>query len=226
MSICIIPARSGSKRIKDKNIKLFFGKPLIYYSIKLALKTKLFKRVLVSTDSKKIAKVAKGYGAEVPFLRSKKNSNDKAPIHEVLKETIKNLGLKSQFVVCLYPTAPLLKALDLKRGLRKAKKNYDQVIAISKFQSPIQRAFRVYNKKYIKFINPKYKYYRSQDLENRYFDTGTFAIYKTNIIKNYIKKKNLKIGFIEIDKLSAIDINEKEDFEYAKMLFKLKKYVK
>ena len=110
--------------------------------------------------------------------------------------------------------------------MSKAKKNYDQIVAISKFQSPIQRAFKIYNNKYIKFINPKYKFYRSQDLENRYFDTGTFGIYKTSIIKNYTKFKNLKIGFVEIDKLSAIDINEKEDFEYAKMLFRLKKNVK
>ena len=68
MNIAIIPARAGSKRIKNKNIKSFFGKPLIFYSIKLALKSKLFDKVIVSTDSKKIAKIAKTFGAEVPFL--------------------------------------------------------------------------------------------------------------------------------------------------------------
>ena len=72
MITCIIPARSGSKRIKNKNIKKFFGKPLIYYSIKLALKNKKFNKVIVSTDSKKIARIAKKLGASVPFLRSKK----------------------------------------------------------------------------------------------------------------------------------------------------------
>ena len=71
MNIAIIPARSGSKRIKNKNIKLFFGKPLLFYSIQIALKSKLFDRVIVSTDSKKIAKLAKSFGAEAPFLRQK-----------------------------------------------------------------------------------------------------------------------------------------------------------
>ena len=70
--ICIIPARKGSKRIKNKNIINFFGKPLIYYSIKAALKSKIFSKIIVSTDCKKIANISKKYGAEVPFLRNKK----------------------------------------------------------------------------------------------------------------------------------------------------------
>ena len=75
MITCIIPARSGSKRIKNKNLKIFFGQPLIYYSIKLALKSKIFSDVIVSTDSKRIARIAKKLGASVPFFRSKKNSS-------------------------------------------------------------------------------------------------------------------------------------------------------
>ena len=72
MSICIIPARSKSVRIKNKNIINFFEKPIIAYAIDVAKKSKLFKKIIVSTDSKKIAKIAINYGAEVPFLRSKK----------------------------------------------------------------------------------------------------------------------------------------------------------
>ena len=68
MKICLIPARSGSKRIKNKNIKNFFGKPLIAFAIQLAIKSKLFDKVIVSTDSNKIAKISKKYGATVPFL--------------------------------------------------------------------------------------------------------------------------------------------------------------
>ena len=71
MNIAIIAARSGSKRIKNKNIKLFNGKPIIYYSIKAALKSRCFERVVVSTDSKRIAKIAIKFGAEVPFIRTK-----------------------------------------------------------------------------------------------------------------------------------------------------------
>ena len=75
--IAVIPARGGSKRIKNKNIKLFFGKPMIAWTIIAAKKAKVFKRILVSTDNIKIAKIAKKYGAEVPFLRPKKLAGDK-----------------------------------------------------------------------------------------------------------------------------------------------------
>ena len=70
MNIAIIPARSGSKRIKNKNIKKFHGKPIIAWSILEALKAKVFDKVIVSTDSEKIAKIARNYGAVTPFLRS------------------------------------------------------------------------------------------------------------------------------------------------------------
>ena len=89
--ICIIAAREGSKRIKNKNIINFFGKPLISYPIRVAIQSKLFEKVVVSTDSPKIAKIAKKYGAETPFLRKKKLSDDKTGLKEVIKDTIKNL---------------------------------------------------------------------------------------------------------------------------------------
>ena len=223
MNICIIPARSGSKRIKNKNIKRFFGKPLIYYSIKLALKSKIFNQVIVSTDSKRIAKIATELGATVPYLRSKKNSNDRATINDVLKEVILKLRIKEKFVFCIYPTAPLLKVQDLKKGLKKINQRYDQIVAISEYASPIQRAFKKIGKSFVKYIDTKYKFYRSQDLEKTYFDTGTFAIYKTNTILKYKKIKSPKIGYVEIDKYSAIDINDDSDFKYAKLIFNLKK---
>ena len=75
--ICIIPARKGSKRIKNKNIKIFFGKPIIYYSIRTAINSKLFNEVHVSTDSKKIQKISIKYGAKSESLRERSLSNDK-----------------------------------------------------------------------------------------------------------------------------------------------------
>jgi len=120
-SICIIPARGGSKRIKNKNIKIFFGKPLIYYSIKAPVKSNLFDKVVVSTDSKKIANMAIKYGAEVPFLRSKKLSSDKATTDLVLLDAINLLKSKNYKIhACIYPTAPLIKEIDL----IKAHKNF------------------------------------------------------------------------------------------------------
>ena len=83
MNIAIIPARSGSKRIKNKNIKRFCKKPIIYWSIKAAIKSKVFKKIYVSTDSKKIANLSKKFGAEVPFLRSKKLSIQVLRLHSI-----------------------------------------------------------------------------------------------------------------------------------------------
>ena len=104
MNIAIIPARGGSKRIPKKNIKKFLGKPIISYSIEAALKSKLFKKVIVSTDSEEIANIAAEYGAEVPFLRNKKLSSDQAPLYKVLQDVVKRIKTKEKFIFCLFPT--------------------------------------------------------------------------------------------------------------------------
>jgi dihydropteroate synthase len=87
-NLAIIPARGGSKRIPRKNIKLFLGKPIIYYSIRAAINSELFDEVMVSTDDSEIAKIAIQYGATVPFMRSEKTSNDFATTFDVVEEVI------------------------------------------------------------------------------------------------------------------------------------------
>src|SRR5690606_6244739 len=96
-SICIIPARGGSKRIPRKNIRDFLGKPIIAYSIETALKSKLFNEVMVSTDDEEIRSIALDYGAKVPFLRSRKNSSDFASTTDVLKEVITQYAHNGEF---------------------------------------------------------------------------------------------------------------------------------
>ena len=117
--IAVIPARGGSKRIPLKNIKEFNGAPLISYSIKAALESKLFDKVVVSTDDEKIASVAKSFGAEVPFLRDKSLADDFTGTFAVVKDAY--LKLKDSFssldtVCCIYATAPLLKAKHLQEA--------------------------------------------------------------------------------------------------------------
>ena len=102
MSICIIPARSKSVRIKNKNIINFFGKPIIAYAIDVAKESKLFKRIIVSTDSKKIAKIAIKYGAEVPFLRSKKLSDNYTTTTDVIIDSIKKISSKFNKLVMVF----------------------------------------------------------------------------------------------------------------------------
>ncbi len=218
--ICIITARANSKRLKNKNIKIFFGKPIISYPIKVAQKSKIFSRVIVTTDSAKIAKISNKYGAETPFLREKKLADDFATTREVMKDAIKNIGSeKIDYHFCIYPTAVLIKEKDLIKAFKIMRKNnYDNLIAVSNYDFNPLRALYFKNKSEIDYYWKKFRNSRSQDLPYLFHDTGSFSIFKTSsIIKN---KKKLKLGCYFLDRLRAIDIDNKEDFEFAKVLFK------
>ena len=122
--IAIIPARGGSKRIPKKNIKLFHGKPLIAYSIEVAIKSKLFSKVIVSTDDEEIAKIARSYGADVPFLRPKELSDDFTGTGAVVNHAIEFLkaqGEKIDFICTIYATAPFLQEKYLIEAYEKLK---------------------------------------------------------------------------------------------------------
>ena len=193
MNIGIILARAGSKRIKNKNIKYFFGKPLIYYSIKKAIKSKLFKKIYVSTDSKKIKNIAEKYGATVNNLRPKNYSSDKASTQSVLKYEIKNIKnkikQKNLNVCCIYSTAPLLKASNLRQGLKMLNKNKNHFIFPAvKFSKSVQRAFVRNSKKTVSFLLPQYRYTNSQNLSDCYYDAGQFywATSKTWLNKPFL----------------------------------------
>lgn len=118
-NIAIIPARSGSKGLKDKNIKELLGKPLIAYSIEAAIKSELFDEVMVSTDSEEYAKVAKKWGASVPFLRSAETASDSASSWDTVREVLagyKSLGKEFDTVCLLQPTSPLRTYEDVKNA--------------------------------------------------------------------------------------------------------------
>jgi len=121
MNIVIIPARKLSKRIKNKNIINFFGKPIIAHTIKLIHNTNLFDKIIVSSDSKKILDVAKKYGAET-IIRSKKLSSDKVPIFRVIKNVLKNLNYKVDNVCCLLPTSIFIKKKYIYESFKILKK--------------------------------------------------------------------------------------------------------
>lgn len=115
-NLAIIPARSGSKGLKDKNVKLLNGVPLIGYSIDVAMSTGIFEEVMVSTDSEQYADIAKKCGANVPFLRSERNSTDAASSWDVVREIIENYrkqGREFDTVCLLQPTSPLRISQDI-----------------------------------------------------------------------------------------------------------------
>ena len=128
-NIAVITARAGSKRIKNKNLLNFFGKPIIAYSILAAKKTNIFDEVYVSTDSKKIEKISKKFGAKVPFLREKNLSDDLTGTHSVVSGFLKKIDLRNvENICCLYPTAPLMKHTDIIKGFKILKKNQKNYI--------------------------------------------------------------------------------------------------
>ena len=226
-NICIIPARSGSKRIKNKNLKIFFKKPLIYWSIAAATESKLFKKIIVSTDNKKIARYARKFGAEVPFFRSKKNSSDTATVHSVVIETIEKLlklGINLDNICCLLPTAVLIDKKHLKQSFDVFKKKQNKfLIGISKFSSPPQKGFLLKSKFNLSLYDKKKLFNKTQDYENIYFDAGQLYWGK---FRNYLKNrdfrkiyfKNKSAGFV-INQNEIQDIDDLDDLELAKIKF-------
>lgn len=218
-NLAIIPARSGSKRIKNKNIKLFLNKPIIAYSIETAFGSGLFDKIMVSTDSEKIAVVAKKYGADVPFYRSNKSSNDYAPLNDVVKEVIyeyKKRGEIFDYACLILPTAPLITIKNLKKGLEILRNsNFNSVRPIVKFGFPIQRAFKLLSNNEVIPAFPEEFPKRSQDLEPRFHDSGQFYWFKGD--KNISKNK----GGFEISEMEMQDIDNETDWKLAELKYKI-----
>jgi len=223
-AICIIPARGGSKRIPRKNIKDFLGKPLIAYSIETALKSELFEKVVISTDDEEIAKIAKEYGAEVPFLRPKELADDFTSSGAAVNHTLQELqkeGESYDFLCIIYATAPLLQIQYLKEGLEKLKQNPDAYMAFSvtSMPFPIQRTFKITKDNRCEMFTPEYFSYRSQDLEEAYQDAGQF--YWKNL---HNKPTDIPFGKssipIVLPRKFVQDIDTPEDWERAEMLYK------
>ena len=223
MNIAIIPARGGSERIKNKNIKIFKGKPIIYYSIKAAINADIFDKIIVSTDSKKIKKIANKFGAETPFTRPRFLSGNFVSTVEVVSHAVKWVEKnykKPKYVCCIYPTAPLIMSSDLIKSYKRIlSKKIDFVFSASKFTYPVQRGFYLNNNDSIKMINKKNYLKRSQDLEETYHDAGQFywGHYLSWIKKKKIFDKNSSIQLIP--RLRVQDIDNIEDWNIAEKLY-------
>ena len=222
MKVAIIPARIGSKRIPKKNIKNFCGKPIIYWAIKAAKKSKIFDKIIVSTDDKKTALLAKRYKAEVPFLRPHKLADDKTNTMEVIVHAIqwlKKNNLDPQFICCIYATAALIKPKDIIKGFNKIKeRKWNYVFSATNFSSPISRAFKKDSLGRVKMYNSKNYYSRSQDLIKSYHDAGQFYWARTN---TWLKSKPIfgkSSTIINIPNSRVHDINTDEDWKFAEKI--------
>ena len=224
MNIAIISARGGSKRIPRKNIKDFLGKPIIAYSIETAIKSNKFDTIMVSTDDNEIAEIAVKYGAEVPFLRSSKNSDDNASTIDVIEEVLINyekLGIHFKNACCIYPTAPLIKPQSLIESYDiMSKNNFTSVYPVCQFSYPIQRSLLISNNK-INMLWPENINKRSQDLQTTYHDAGQFYWID---IEFFLKEKKIlsnNTGAIILSELDVQDIDNETDWKLAELKYKL-----
>jgi len=224
-SIAIIPARGGSKRIPGKNIKSFFGKPIIAYSIDAALNCNLFSRVIVSTDDMEIAKVAEGYGATVPFYRSKLTSDDFTPlgaaIVEVLEQYSAHFDEFPEVVATILPTAPFLTAENLKLAHQEfVEKRADSLLSVSECSSSVYRSFYLNDKGAIEFNFPSFSSVRSQDLPKTFNDAGQFYYTKSNVLKETGKLSGGRNSLFVIPDQLVQDIDTIEDWDKAEKKYK------
>lgn len=224
-NIAIIPARSGSKGLKDKNIKLLNGKPLLVYSIEAALKSKCFDVVFVSTDSKKYADIARKYGAEVPFLRSKKNSSDKSNAWDVIREVLekyKKLGKQFDTFTYLQPTSPLRTSNDIKKSYKLYKDlKANSIVSVCEADTnPLYCYHLPKNNLLSKVLNVENENKRRQDADKYYTMNG--AIYLSNV-SNFLKTNDIyknKCYAYVMDKKTSIDIDDELDFKLVESIVK------
>ena len=222
--LAIIPARGGSKRIIEKNIKFFLGKPIIAYAIQNAINSKLFDEVMVSTNDKKISQIALNYGAKVPFFRTEKNSGDHSTTFEVIEEVINSyhqLGRKFEFACCIYPCTPLLSIKKINEGLSLLlNKKLDCVFPIVRYGFPIQRAVRIKNM-LVEMIDPEHLVSRSQDLEVTFHDAGQFYFFKISSLLSKKKLLTSNTGYIELSEIETQDIDNLVDWTMTELKYKM-----
>lgn len=220
--LCIITARGGSKRIPKKNIKDFCGQPIIAYSIKAALDSKLFDEVMVSTDSEEIADIAKKFGAVIPFMRSERNSDDHSTTADVLLEVVasyRSCGKEFDYICCIYPTAPFVTAGKLRQAFEKmGSQRADAIIPVVKFSFPPQRCF-IKKDGRILYKWPEYMFTRSQDLEPYYHDAGQFYLIKTSVLESDKTLVPVNTISLEMDEMEVQDIDNITDWKLAELKY-------
>lgn len=224
MRLVIIPARSGSTRIKDKNITDFLGKPMISYPLEAVRKSGVFNKIHVSTDSEMYVDVVKDLGFETDFLRAPELGENSVGIADVLRWVVGEYERRGETVteVCsLMATAPLVEAEDLIR-LREVYMLYGgtrPVLAVTSFPAPIEQSLKITDEGYMQAVYPDKFHLHSQNLMKAYQDAGSIF---------YIGRDQLMAGGVEaysecypliLAREKVIDIDEYEDLAVAEALY-------
>jgi N-acylneuraminate cytidylyltransferase len=224
--IAIITARGGSKRIPKKNIKPFFGKPMLSYAINACKESGIFSEIMVSTDDMEIAETARRYGANVPFMRSEKTSSDYAITYDVLEEVVtmyKEMEKEFRYVCCVYPCVPFLNVDTLKKAYQQfISSKADALQPVCKYPVPVEWAMKIEND--ILLPNDRNaQLIRSQDLTPKYFDVGMFYFCKTDVM---LKEKTLApkntLAYI-MNENEIQDIDTVDDWNMAEIKYQILK---
>lgn len=222
MRIAVLPARGGSKRIPQKNIREFCGQPVIAYAIQTARKSGLFDHVVVSTDDEAIKRVALECGAEVPFIRPANLADDHAATVPVIAHAInacQGIGWQVDAVCCIYPATPFMLESDLATGLATLENNVDSyVFPITAFPAAPQRALRRLPGGLVEPFYSEFVATRTQDLEPSFYDAGQFYWASTN---TWIEEKIIHqhgLGIV-IPSWRVIDIDTEEDWQRAERIY-------
>lgn len=220
-TLVIIPARKNSKRLKNKNIKLFYGKPIFYWPIFFLKKIYKKKNIFISTDCEKITRLSEKIGIQVPFVRPRKLSSDYAKTLDVIRHTcsflIKKHNKEFKYILVVYPTSLFLKYSIIKKAYKLLKKNVLTVFSAKRYNHPIERSFSIKNNK-IKFFKSNKILSRTQDLKIRFHDAGQFYLLEAinlNKISGLLTENSL---FVEYDDL-VCDIDNNQNFKHAKKIF-------
>lgn len=216
MALCVIPARSGSKRIPNKNIKNFFGKPMIAWAIGLAYESGCFDEVVVSTDTLEIKDIAEKFGAQVPFLRPKHLADDYASTLSVIRHAISYYPTETE-ICCLYPASPLICVEDIREGFRKLE-SCDFAMPVTSYPHPIERALLLNQKGFGEMACMENYSARSQDLIEYYHDVGAFYWGLREAWLTFENPFEAVVGFVNIPRHRAQDIDTPEDWKFAEYL--------
>ena len=221
--IAIIPARSGSKRLINKNKRLINGKPLISWTIESALSSKLLDEIFVSTDSNRIKNISIKYGLKIPFMRPSIYAKDNSPTYQAIIHTLNkfnSLGKKFDYLVLLEPTSPLRKKNDIDRAIKKIIDNNWAKALISLGKIHLEHPKNI---KKINLMNLTSKYINFNKFEDAYFPYGVIYISK---VSSYYQNKtfytNKTIPYI-IDRWQNYEIDDFLDFKIVESIMKMKR---
>ena len=219
--IAVIPARSGSKGLADKNIIAIYGKPLMAYTIEAALKSNIFDTVTVSTDSLKYKAIAEQYGATV-YMRSKELASDTATTYAVLEDLLHRLPYGIDYFALLQPTSPMRTEQHIYEACKLFEKNrqdFDFLVSVKEAEFPSSLVRPINGDKSLKYFDTDFSTYRRQAYKE-YSPNGAIYIAKPDA---YLKQKHFfgakSLAFI-MNKFDSVDIDDELDYELACILMK------